>query len=97
MNKVIEEDNKECSCLSKELRNSFEEDLSSTVCEKILNRAKKGLELTSKTAYFSHSLGLYKLISRALEKNKAELLMLVEELVQLDYYSDSEQSAFILK
>lgn len=40
---------------------------------------------------------LYKIISKAVEKNKGNLLGLIEDFVQLDCYSDSEQSAFILK
>lgn len=48
-------------------------------------------------SYFEHSTGLYRLISKAIEKDKSALLSLVEEIVQLDCYSSSEKSAFILK
>lgn len=66
-------------------------------CQKILNRAKRGLDEESRASYFEHSAGLYRLISRTLEKDKNALLSLVEDLVQLDCYSDAEQSGFILK
>ena len=40
---------------------------------------------------------LYRLISKAIAKDKAKLQGLVEDMVQLDCYNNSEQSAFILK
>ena len=66
MNKVVEEDNKNCGCLSKELTATLEADLSSNIHKLVLNRAKKGFELSSKTAYYEHSIGLYKLVAKAL-------------------------------
>lgn len=40
-------------------------------------------------------MSLYGLLGRAL--SKIELLNLVEEIVQIDYYSECDRSAFLLK
>ena len=95
--KIIDEDGKDCSCLSSAISSALEKEISENICDLILARAKKGIDLPSKNAYFEHSSNLYKLTSKTLEKNMGKLLALVEDLVQLDCYSDYEKSAFILK
>ena len=74
---MIDEDNKSGIYLEKQLIDALEKDLESTICEQIIKRAKKGISLKEKGSYFDHSACLYKLISKALEKNKNSLLNLV--------------------
>lgn len=99
---LVEHDsNQSCTCCKDFISKALVEEIKtpSDASKLVIDRIKVGLKLLEgdRNEFLENSRNSYDLIRRIFEGSEGKLGELVEDIIQLDEYSDCEQSSYLLR